>query len=243
MATTVPVPQPIEPPPRSTGDAKNDYPLLLNWLQRAYQNILQAVTYINEQVTVPDYDTTNLPAPGTATTASAQKTANDAYTLADQADGKADTAQAAADAAQVDADAAQATAGSAQTDATNALAAASTAQTNANTALTNANAAVSTANAAQSSVTNVANVLARMVSGTVTISGTNSSATVTFSSAQPDTAYTVNVQAKTSSGTISIDSFVVVSKTYTTGNFSFTIGAAPGVGNSVTFEWQLIRNT
>lgn len=243
MATTVPVPQPIEPPPRSTGDAQNDYPLLVNWLQRAYLNILQAVTYINEQVTAPDFDPTNLPDPATATVASAQQTANDAYALADQADGKADDAQADADSAQTTATAAQTTANSAQTDATNALSAANTAQTDATTALSNASTALSTANSAQSLANTNAAVLARLVSGTTTISDANSSATVTFGSAQPDTAYTVNVQAKSSSGSPAIDSFVVTSKTYTTGNFGFTIGAAPGVGNSVTYEWQLIRNT
>lgn len=243
MATTVPVPQPLEPPPRSTGDAQNDYPLLLNWLQRAYQNILQAVQYINQQVTAPDFDPTNLPDPATATTASAQQTANDAYVLAGQAEDKAEAAQTDADTAQTTATTAQTTANTAATDATNALAAASTAQTDATTALSNASTALSTANSAQSLANTNAAVLARMVSGTTTVSDASTGATVTFGSAQPDTAYTVNVQAKSSTGGPSIDSFVVISKTYATGNFSFTIGAAPGVGNSVTFEWQLIRIT
>ena len=167
----VQLPRILEPPPKSTGDAQNDYPLLINWIYRAYQNIQQIAFYIKGQVDTPEFNPSDLPDPATATTASAQETANNAYTLASQNRG----------------------------------------------------------------------VLRSLISGTVTISELDDSATFTFSSAQSDTAYTVILQPKESVGSPGIDSFIVKSKTYTTSGFTFTIGAAPGEDNSVTFEWQLIR--
>lgn len=167
----VKLPRILEPPPKSTGDAQNDYPLLINWIYRAYQNIQQIAFYIQGQVDVPEFNPSDLPDPASATTASAQETANNAYTLASQNRG----------------------------------------------------------------------ILRSFITGTVTVSEGATTGSVTFASAQSDTAYTVILQAKDSAGSPAIDSFIVKSKTYTTAGFTFTIGAAPGEDNSVTFEWQLIR--
>ena len=219
---TVTIPKPLEPPPRSTGDPQGDYPLLLNWLYRAYQIISQSVSYINQQTQIPTYSAIDLPDPLTATVSGAQKTANDAYTIANTAD--------------TEAKAAQTTANTAQT-------AASTAQTAANAAQTTANSAVSAAATAQSDITVLDAVRARNISGTVTVSGLSTGATITFPSAQPDTNYTIIIQAYTSAGAPTTDSFVIGTKSYTVNNASFTLRAAPALGNSVSFDWQLIRNT
>jgi hypothetical protein len=131
MADTVNLPNVLEPPPRSTGDATKDFPLLLKWIWTAYLNIRQIMLYVKSQVETPEFNPVDLPDPATATISGAQQTANEAYTLADQA-------KTAADAAQVDADAAQSAATAAQTDA--------------DTAATDAASALSAANAAQSDI-------------------------------------------------------------------------------------------
>lgn len=219
MATVTPptpqLPKTLEPPPRSTNDAQSDYPLLINWIYKAYQNITGIALYIQAQVVTPDFNPTNLPDPSTATTASAQLTANQAYDLAG-------TAKTAADAAQATATAAAAAAATAGTNATAALAAAT---------------------AAQSGVNTLNALLGHYDRGTVTITGGASSATVTLPSAQPDTDYRAILQAITSSGAPALDVFVVVSKSYTINDFTFNIGAAPGGVKSVTYEWQIVRKS
>lgn len=44
---SVPIPRTLEPPPRSTGNASLDLPILLDWFYRAYQVIQESVDYIN----------------------------------------------------------------------------------------------------------------------------------------------------------------------------------------------------
>lgn len=78
------IPKTLESPPRTTGNAQQDFPLVLDWMFRAYQVIQQSVEYINSQVSGADTSLTltDLPDPNTATVASAQNTANQAYTAA-----------------------------------------------------------------------------------------------------------------------------------------------------------------
>src|ERR1035437_7118184 len=89
MTTTpnlpVPVPRPLETPPRTTGNIQQDMPILINWFWRAYQVISQSVAYINSQVTNPAFSVANLPDPLNTTLAQAQTTANNAYNLANTA--------------------------------------------------------------------------------------------------------------------------------------------------------------
>lgn len=110
-------------------------------------------------------------------------------------------------------------------------------------AQTTANQAYILATDAGSEVEDVKEILARNTTGTVLASDGDTGKTVNFSEAQPDTSYTVFVQAKSSGGTPVTDAFIITSKTYNTGSFSFTMKDAPGVGNSITFEWQLVRNS
>lgn len=199
---TAPIPRTLETPPRTTGNAQQDFPIMIDWFYRAYQVIVQAVNYINEQVQeTPDLDINDLPDPTNTTLAQAQNTANLAYALADQADGKADTAQAEVDAVEV---------------------------------------------TVASHTTSIATLNAKFagnVDGTVTVSDANTGATVTFGTAQVDTNYTVMIQPKTISGAPATNAYIIKTKTYGTADFSFTLIAAPGVGSSITYDWQLVRNT
>lgn len=166
--------QPLETPPRTTGNAQMDFPLIIDWMYRLYQVMLQAVNFINNQVTQnPDVTLNDLPDPATSTVAQAQETANQAYTLA------------AAQKTRIDG----------------------------------------------------------FISGSFTITDTADTATVTFADAQADSSYRVMVQATGTTGTPDDMSYVLKSKTYGTADFSVTLVAAPGLANSVTFDWQLIRNS
>ena len=82
-----------------------------------------------------------------------------------------------------------------------------------------------------------------LLSGTVTFGAADTAKTITFGAAEADASYRVEVQAISSTGTPAVGAFVVVGKSYTVNNFTVTIFSAPGGGNSVTFDWQLIRNT
>lgn len=84
---------------------------------------------------------------------------------------------------------------------------------------------------------------AGQISGTVLLSDPNNVITITWDSPQVDTNYRVIVQAISSTGTPPQGAFIVVAKAYTKTTFSFTLAAAPGAASSVTFEYQLIRNT
>ena len=158
--TNDPIPRTLETPPRSTGNAQADFPIMIDWFYRAYQVIVQAVNYINSQVQgVEDISILDLPDPASATVASAQGTANIAYALAEQADGKADTAQSEVDTLE------GTVSGHTSSIATN------TSNISSNT----------TAIAAATARLN------QFVGGTVTISEANTSESVTFGTAQADT--------------------------------------------------------
>lgn len=170
---TAPIPRTLEAPPRTTGNAQQDLPILIDWFYRAYQVIQQSVNYINDiadpNITIVE----NLPDPDGTTLAQAQQTANDAYSLGLEAQTRLDG----------------------------------------------------------------------FIAGTVTISDADTGFVVTFGTAQVDTSYRVMVQAVTSTGTPTVDAFVIKQKTYTVADFTVTMFGTPGVGNSITFEWQLIRNS
>lgn len=152
------VPLTLVPPPRSTGNLQTDFPLIVDWMYRAYLVIASAINFIN--TSNPDL---------VALQAEADQTKADAATLKSRLDGQ--------------------------------------------------------------------------ISGTVTISNPNNVETITFTTPQPDANYRVEVQAVSSTGSAALGSFVIIAKTYTATNFSFTLGAAAGSGATVTFDWQLIRNT
>lgn len=173
MANNAPIPRTLESPPRTTGKAEQDLPILIDWFWKAYQVIQQSVAFINDQVTVPDFNAADLPDPENTTLATAQQTANDAYNLASQADRRLDG----------------------------------------------------------------------FFGGTFTLGAAAAGGSVSFTVAQPDNDYRVILQPVSDTGSPPIDAYVVKSKTYTAGGFSFTMGSVPGVGNSVTWEFQLIRNT
>lgn len=166
--------RPLETPPRTSGNAQADIPILVDWLYKAYLSIKSAIDFINGQVKDnPNLELTNLPDPANSTIAQAQTTANQAYTLAAKV----------------------------QDDIQNGH-----------------------------------------VSGTVTISDTADSATVNLAVNQPDANYRVILQAISFTATPASGAFTVKSKSYSANSFSVTLVAAPGSGNSVTFEWQMIRN-
>jgi hypothetical protein len=170
---TAPIPKTLETPPRTTGDAARDLPLLIDWFWRAYQVIQQSVAFINGQVSNPDFNPADLPDPANTTLAQAQQTANDAYNLANSASRRIDG----------------------------------------------------------------------FLAGTVTISDTDTGFAVTFTDPQEDDEYRVIVQAIANTGSPTADAFTVAEKVYTVNDFTVTMLGTPGGGNSITFEWQLIRNS
>jgi len=80
-----------------------------------------------------------------------------------------------------------------------------------------------------------------MPSGTVTVSGTNSTALVTLPAAQTNTNYHVALTAQSASGTPAVGAYTVTAVAKTTTTFTVTVSAAPGTSNSVTFAWQIQR--
>lgn len=169
----VPIPRTLEPPPRTTGNATTDLPLLIDWFYRAYQVITESVKYINSQISNPEFNVADLPDPQNTTLALAQQTANDAYNLANTADNRIDG----------------------------------------------------------------------MISGTFTTTNSDTGAIITFSTPQIDSNYRVIIQPTGKIASPPIDAFVVAQKTYTAESFTVIMFGIPGVGNSVTWEWQLIRNS
>jgi hypothetical protein len=220
MTTTPPnLPVPITTvfpsPPRTTGNLQQDLGLLINWFQTAYLVIQQSIAYINSQVTNPAFSEANLPSPTNTTLAQAQTTANNAYNLANTANVEA-------------------------TNNANAITTIEGEITTIDGTLTTQAVEISNntnAIAAQATLWN------DLISGTVTFGATDTTKTITFGAAQADTNYRVMVNAISSTGTPAVGAYVVIAKTYTLNNFTVTIFVAPGTSNSVTFDWQLIRET
>ena len=189
--TRIPIPKTLETPPRTTGNAVQDFPLVVDWMWRAYQVIQQSVRFINEQVVgLPDITVTNLPDPATSTVAIAQETANIAYEVASQANGKA--GQAVSDVAAMD-----------------------------------------------TRVTTLENKV--IPKGAFQITAAETGASVSIPT-QPDTNYVIMVQPKgIVAGTPASGAYIITGKTYSTTGFSVTIQAAPGAGNTLNYDWILIR--
>ena|ERR1035437_1752626 len=110
-----------------------------------------------------------------------------------------------------------------------------------------ANTTLSQAQTTANNAYNLANTASKridgFVSGTFDIVDANTGEVFTFTTPQLDANYRVIVQAVASIGAPPMDAFVVAAKTYTAAGFTVTMFGAPGLGNTVSYEWQLIRNS
>ncbi len=99
-----------------------------------------------------------------------------------------------------------------------------------------------TANEAFALGSTAINRLDGFISGTFDISDADIGSLVTFTTPQVDANYRVMVQAVSSIGTPDVEAFVVKTKNYLANQFTVIMVSSPGLGNTITFEWQLIRN-
>lgn len=53
MADVTP-PEPLERPPRTTGNAQQDFPIIIDWMWKAYQVINQSIQYIIDQASASE---------------------------------------------------------------------------------------------------------------------------------------------------------------------------------------------
>lgn len=111
---------------------------------------------------------------------------------------------------------------------------ANTAQLTANTAVANSATAQTTANTANDRTKNWAH-------GSLTITDASTNEVATLAVAQADTAYDVLVTPAGTSGIPPDGAYLVTDISKTNADFTVTIKAAPGVGNSVTFNYLLVR--
>lgn len=79
------------------------------------------------------------------------------------------------------------------------------------------------------------------VVGAVTISGAATTGVVVLAVAQPDAVYKVVFSGEGFTGAPPAAAFVTVSMLKTAAQFTVTLASAPGVGNSVTLAWFLVR--
>lgn len=82
---------------------------------------------------------------------------------------------------------------------------------------------------------------AQNLRGALTISDSGTTGAVTFDVEEPDDSYHVAVTPVSSTGTPDTGSNRVLSVTKTSAGFTVEVEAAPGSGNSVTFDWILVR--
>ncbi|WP_341702634.1 hypothetical protein [Ferrovibrio sp.] len=76
--------------------------------------------------------------------------------------------------------------------------------------------------------------------GTLTITGASTTGAVTFSAVQANTNFIVTFSPVTgSTGTPAAGAYVPLSIAKTTSGFTLTLTAAPGVGNSVTYQYRV----
>ena len=101
--------------------------------------------------------------------------------------------------------------------------------------------AQATANAAYSKALATENQIADWFYGTATISDAAVGVTINFLEDQPDTNYRVFVNAISNTGTPPTDASVLTNINYSIGSFDIIMAGAPGVGSSVTVQWQLFR--
>jgi hypothetical protein len=77
--------------------------------------------------------------------------------------------------------------------------------------------------------------------GSVTVSGTATTGTVTFPTAEPDATYFLQVTPAAPTGTPAAGSNRVKSISKAAGSFTITLEVAPGASMGQTFDWVLIR--
>jgi hypothetical protein len=77
--------------------------------------------------------------------------------------------------------------------------------------------------------------------GQVTISGTNTFASVVLSPTEPDAGYSVQATVVTSSGTPAAGAYTINQTNKVPGGFDISVLTAPGVGSSVTYSWLVHR--
>lgn len=79
------------------------------------------------------------------------------------------------------------------------------------------------------------------VAGQITVSGAATTGVHTFADAQPDADYKVQVQPVSIGGAPTVNATLVTAVTKTVDDLTITVNAAPGVGNSVTFDFLVYR--
>lgn len=79
--------------------------------------------------------------------------------------------------------------------------------------------------------------------GSLTVTGASATGTWAFPLAETDTAYNVVALPVSSTGAPAAGSNRVLSATKTTTQVTLTVEVAPGVGNSVTFDIAILRQT
>lgn len=77
--------------------------------------------------------------------------------------------------------------------------------------------------------------------GDVTITGIATTAVVTLAATQPDALYKVVFSGEAFTGAPPAASFLIVNMVKTDTQFTLTLASAPGLGNSVTLAWFLVR--
>lgn len=116
-----------------------------------------------------------------------------------------------------------------------------TAQETANSAYILADEAETDAIAAQDTANTANNRTKDWKHGNFTISNVSTNSVIVLTPAQADTSYDVLVTPSDSAGAPVSDSFIVSKVTKATNNFTVDIKSAPGGGNSVTFNYLLVR--
>lgn len=101
--------------------------------------------------------------------------------------------------------------------------------------------AFNAAQAAQATADTANNRTSPWKTGTLTISGASASGSFLFDANEQDVNYALIVVQSDFSGTPAAGSSVVTRHTMDIDGFSIDIDTAPGVGNSVTFNWLLTR--
>lgn len=81
-----------------------------------------------------------------------------------------------------------------------------------------------------------------MVNGTATISGTNTSTTVTFPTTEPDYSYRAFVTVTSADGSPALGSRRVYISSKGLSNMDIAVEVAPGVGNTVYIDWMTERD-
>ena len=82
---------------------------------------------------------------------------------------------------------------------------------------------------------------AKNLRGAVTVSDMNTSALASFGTSEPDGNYYLTLTPTSVSGTPAAGANRIASIDKVTTGFTVHIEAAPGAGNSITFDWHLIR--